>query len=854
MSRSFPHLADSGFPHADNIDVYRYANDFDYSRYDAVQMRLTLCSVPWDMGEAHVGNRTISGIGNVVYFESKDEREAWFAAIPDDECYRFETKFKELHRNNEIDVPIPFDVASKYNYLVVEYSLFANDGSPVEYEDDTGLKRWFWFVREVEFIAPNSTKLHLMVDAWQTFIYDLDVTGMVLERGHAPMVKTSADYYLENPLERCGDLLSEDAINPNANEVSYAAGEYIFNAGTMKAVIISTANPVSGSWGTKAADTWRCDGRRHFTQDGLPSYCAFALNASSFNTFVDNVQSSYPQFAQTIQAICFVSTDLLTLGSSFIFADVSCNLISSEYKAHDVLKLDVSQFGYSNRYKQIAKLYTYPYAYIELTDERGNITEVRIESTDGNIKVESCLSLVYPWLNIATHLTSTGRGSRRTVSFKGITTRNMPIKGDWYKTITEWNIPVFGTVQDAKVHNDYATHFDREQDATAYTNAYDSSVASANAAKTNAYSSAATSKTNVDNSASAAKLNANDSATTATTIAGLQVTANDANVAANAALIAANSTLDKAVNITNTLNSNAYITATTNADIEAENQRASIAAGANSSHAAVSALTNAVSLNIPGAIGAVADSSIDTAAIYSNAQVTVNQTASQASSQRSFNDGNRTVSNIAIENKADNQTDNIEALRDNNDALTSGSAAAAAALTNGNALRSYNATIANTARDKSTAEGIADLENTTAKANATRTKNTAIAAVDNQIMQSGLDAPLQYSEFANGEHAATRPMGLFANIVTQDRYSIRYAGDTMLRYGYAYNRYWEFDGDWNVCSKFTYWKLSDFWVTNLHIPDMYVDRIRFFLFGGVTVWRKPEDIGVTDIYDNVVWS
>ena len=788
MSRSFPHLADSGFPHADNIDVYRYANEFDYSRYNAVQMRLTLCSVPWDMGEAHVGNRTISGIGNVVFFESKDEREAWFAAIPDDECYRFETKFKELHRNNEIDVPIPFDVASKYNYLVVEYSLFANDGSPVEYEDDTGLRRWFWFVREVEFIAPNSTKLHLMVDAWQTFIYDLDVTGMVLERGHAPMVKTSADYYLENPLERCGDLLSEDAINPNANEVSYAAGEYIFNAGTMKAVIISTANPVSGSWGTKAADTWRCDGRRHFTQDGLPSYCAFAFNASSFNTFVTNVQTSYPQFAQTIQAICFVSSDLLTLGSSFTFADVSCNLISSEYKANTVLKLSTSQFGYSDKYKQIAKLYTYPYAYIELTDERGNITEVRIESTDGSIKIESCLSLVYPWLNIATHLTSTGRGSRRTVSFKGITTRNMPIKGDWYKTICEWNIPVFGTVQDAKVHNDYATHFNREQAEIAYTNEYDSELAKA---------------------------------TTATTIAGLQVTANDANVAANVALVTANATADNALTSVNTANSRQYILDTRNNTITAENQRASVAASSNNSHAAVSALTNAISLNIPGAIGAVADSSIDSAAIYSNAAITVNQTDTQADSEIDYNFATRDSAMQQTTAKKNNQVTNIQTLRDNNDSLTTGTANAAANLTT---------------------------------ANAGRTRNTALNAVSNQVMQSGLEAPRQYGEMANGNTASTRPMGMFANIVTQDRYSICYAGDTMLRYGYAYNRYWEFDGDWNVCDKFTYWKLSDFWVTNLHIPDMYVDRIRFFLFGGVTVWRKPEDIGVTDIYDNVVWS
>ena len=99
-------------------------------------------------------------------------------------------------------------------------------------------------------------------------------------------------------------------------------------------------------------------------------------------------------------------------------------------------------------------------------------------------------------------------------------------------------------------------------------------------------------------------------------------------------------------------------------------------------------------------------------------------------------------------------------------------------------------------------------------------------------------------------------MGLFADIVTQDPYSIAYAGDEMLRYGYMFNRQWSFNGNWNVskCKYFSYWKLADFWVSNLSIPDMYVDRLRFFLDGGVTVWRDPAYIGHKGIYDNIDWS
>ena len=786
----FPHLHDSAFPDISNVDVYRYANEFDYTRYDRTQMSMQLCTVPWDMGEAHIGNRTISGIGNVVFFESKTERDRWFDRIPDTECYRFETKFKELHRSNQIDVAIPFDVAAKFNYLVVDYNMFANDGSPVMYENEHGLRRWFWFVREVEFVSPNTTKLHLLNDAWQTFIYDLNVSGMMLERGHAPMAQTSASKYLSNPVANCGNLLASDVMNDNALSVGYAASELVFNAKNMKAVVISTANPVTGSWGAKADSSWNTDAARHFTQDGVPSYCAFAMSASSISTFISNLSSSYPQFLQTIQGICFISSDLITLGTSFTFASVACNLVSSGYKANDVLTLSESQFGYPKQYSHIAKLYTYPYAYIELSDENGEVTEIRIEQTNGKITFESCINLVYPWLQISGHLTSTGRGNRRTVKFSNITDRTVPIKGDWYKTVKSWDIPMFGVTQDSEEYNDFATHFDRAQ-----------------------------MKTDADT----AKANADASADTAVSISNLQVTANTANTAANTTKINSDQVQERATNVVNTLYANNYIAGTTNNQIQADNQRAAIAASAAAAKAATSAITSALTGNIAGAIGSAVGGGAEAGSIMATNSVTVNQTATQAALQENYNEQQRDTANLTTQYKAGYAIDNAEAVRDNLNTLTTSSTAASAA---------------------------------TMKANATRTQTAAYSAITNQVNQAALGVPRKFGDLTAGETATTKPMGLFCDIVTLDPYSIAYAGDEMLRYGYMLDRYWEFDGNWNVkgCRHFAYWKLRDFWVSNLDIPDMYVDKIRFFLFGGVTVWRSPEYIGHTDIYDNMDWS
>ena len=790
MADRFPHLSDSDFPNLGNVDVYKYANEFDYTRYDSMQMSMQLCTVPWDMGEAHIGNRTISGIGNVVFFKDKKERDDWFTAIPDTECYRFETKFKELHRSNQIDVAIPFDVASKYNYLVVDYNLFANDDSPVMYENELGLRRWFWFVREVEFIAPNTTKLHLLNDAWQTFIYDLHVSGMMLERGHAPLAEKSADEYLSNPLENCSNLLAEDISNENALQVGYAAGELIFNAANMKAVIITTANPYDGDFGSKSDSDWICAGNKHYTQDGVPSYCAFAMDAGKINAFIDNLSANCPQFLQTIQGICFISANMIRLGEQFTFASITCNMISSEYKSNDILVLNKYQFGYPLEYQNIAKLYTYPYAYLELSDETGDITEIRIEQTNGKITFESALNLVYPWLRISGHITSNGRGERRKISFANITHKTMPIKGDWYNTIKEWDIPIFGITQDAYEYNDFSTDFDRAQ-------------------------------MKID--ADTAKANTDASADTAVTIAGLQTTANTAITAANVAKVNADYSADYTLNYDNKNDTNAYVFGTQNNSILADNQRASIAASAAYDQAGVGAVTSVLSGNIPGAIGSIAGGSIEVGAILATNSVTVNQTSTQATLQQGYNTAQADNAAAAELSKSQNMVTNAESIRDTQNTLTTGSAAAAAA---------------------------------NMKANATRSQTAAYNAITNQINQASLDAPRKFGDFTAGENATTRPQGLFANIITQDPHSIAYAGDEMLRYGYMLNRYWEFDGNWNVdgCRHFAYWKLKDFWVSNLDIPDMYVDKIRFFLFGGVTVWRSPEYIGHTDLYDNLDWS
>lgn len=871
MAHKFHKLStQSAFPNIDNVQVYKYDNDFDYSRYDYTQMDLQICTVPWDMGEAHVGNRTISGIGNVVYFGSKESRDAWFDSIPDSECFRFSTKFKELHREQMIDVPIPYDVCAKHNYLKVHYSLFANDESPVMYEDADGLRDWFWFIREVEFIAPNTTRLHILDDAFQTWIYDVDVSGMVLERGHAPMFSMRASEYLANPIDNNTNLLTEDVNFGTISQVK-SVDVLELNSGTMYACIATTGNPTL-NWGSKSDGTWRTAASRSYTVNGNPSVYVFAVAVNKLSDLLNEVTTNYPQFKQTVQGVFFASSDLLTLGTAFTFATVTCYPVSSTRKSFDFVSLAKSDFGYDSKYADLAKLYTSPYAHIEVTDENGNVDVIKVEDTDGTLTVSAALSLSYPFITLDAHVNGAGGTVSRNVTYKNITSHTFDVKGRWYDTLRTWKVPTFAVVLDASREYDYSTYFDRAQRVVDYTTAYNDTSETATATKSDRDASADTGKANADASADAAETNV-----------ATMAAANKANADANADTLVANSALSQAANTATTNRSNTsantdssnaqtYNTGVATADnilvgasatstIAANQQQGNISAAAGIANGVVGAAGSAVSGDALGAASSIPGAIIGAVSTIASTAVANGLTAAQAGFTQASNSAHATAANTKTEWDTDNQTDTATDIAVIQNTLMDGTSDNTAATTKANATRTQSADNTAAANTATTEKANATRTQTTEKANALRDYNATMAnaardrsqaqsAITNDTAQAALRAPFVYGSFSDGESSANKPIALFANVVTQSKGAIAAAGDEFLRYGYMLDRYFEFDGNWNVGKYFTYWKLRDFWVTNLNVPDMYMDRLRFFLFGGVTIWKRPEDIGKRTIYEN----
>lgn len=850
----FPHLDDPAFPDLGNVDVYKYRNEFDYSRYDHTQMRITLCSVPWDMGEAHIGARTISGIGNVVWFETEAKRDAWFAAIPDSKCIRLETKYKELHRDNQIMLPVPFDVACEYNYLMVEYEPFANPDSLIQYETKTGLDKWFWFIREVEFVSPNTTRVHLMNDAFQTFMYRINLGGMILERGHAPLFAIDADTYLGNPVNNTELLYCEDVNYGDVPRVAASNAVHVYNEETY-ACIACTANPESSAWGAKSAGTWQTPAGHMYNENGAPAYRIFAMDAANLHAFLTSVDSGFPQFKQTVKGIFFAPKELVTVVDSFTFAGTTCYNVRTAQATFELLELDKTMFRYPARYADLAKLYMWPYACIEVTNESGNAVEIRVEDTSGTIDLKSTLSLAFPVINIQAILSGVGRATSRTVSFANIGEKSFSFAGNWYKTLMEWSVPIFGVFQDAGTHNDYATHFDRVQRKVEYDNALTNALEANQTAYDNANDDSLASYNNAYRNADLIRDNAALTAAANNAIhqnAGAGGSGNGSNVAQ----IYANAADNVTANNAQVAYSNNFIDDTSNAQILATEQSAAVSAVSGVLSGAATAATSAASGNIPGAVGAAIGGIVNAGASAAQAIVSTNLTSTQAAASKDSNNYKRDASNrltnalatnAASAEGTTNRTNNVLIAGSGEDGQggTSGNTASCQELnadeTRNSIMGAQGGYYGTANRTKETQDDIAELN-----------KDTAESAVSNSVKQANLETPQEFGIWANMGNATNKPLMVCANIVTQALGAIARAGDEFLRYGYYYNRQWEFDGNWNIGRYFTYWKLADFWVKGLNVPDMYVDKLRFFLYGGVTVWRRPEDIGNVSIYQNSI--
>jgi hypothetical protein len=784
----------SDFPNLDNVNVYKYDNTLDYSRFKPTA-RLKMCNVPW-----------CGDYDNVVKFDDDAARDAWFDAL-EGETVNLDTMFN-VKPDGASKVPVPVTSAQGYNYLVVDLPRMTSDARPLAYAAGDRKRRYHYFIQDAQQLSPNSTRLILTLDVWTTYINDMQFDYVLLERGHAPVAASSVADYLANPRDNSAYLLSDDVNTGGEPYVERARAVKNYSAETQRACIATYAD-LLGDLGTASAP--KVPAISEPSTSGILAPRVYSVAVGDLQPFLRALESNAPWMKSTVLGVFFAPSDLLTQATPFSLWDISITILNAVQKIETFMRPGVTDFGYPAQAAGFAKLYTYPYAAIRIGDERGQTSTVRIEDLGANgIQLASAVNLVMPYISIDARLLGIA-GATDSLAFQTIEGRTYSYGGAWGEYLKSWNLPVMQVSQSAASRAAYTTVYSRAHAKLAADNALASSLASNATAYTNVGNSA---KNVTDNNAvntaanTAVTKNANDWALTGASASNKKLSA-DCN-ADNAASTSMTGLQNEVVAITTANNNAAAIASNAGAVITGGLTGGSAAAG----NAAIGGVAD-LAVAIPSANAAAAISQSSNSAAVSVAQTNA--------LQKTLNAANYTAAVWGVQNNASTSATTLR-----NEASTK--------------VANNNTAVMRTNAGNTKATG---------DANANRAYSTAIDAISAGLNQAGVTAPAQFGANANGQSSATAPRALFAQIVTQRECDIMNAASAFARYGYSLMREFSMER-MQVMRHFTYWKCAEVWCSgNGNALESAQGAIKDILIRGVTVWSKPEEIGRVSIYDNL---
>lgn len=901
----YPHLPQAtGFPDASAADPYaQYRNDFDYRRWTA-GARLTVCNVPWDDSR------------NVIGWEGPAQRDAWFRGLAQAERITLRTEFRMLP-DGTVRLPIPFATLSRYNYILCEYPTPTSPADPLDHADpDREIRSWGYFIEGISQLAASTSECRLALDDWTTFQPYVHATYMQLSRGHAPMAESPTDEYLADPINHSAMLLAPDvnyggtaSIARDHTFIPFAAGErFVMFATPISPADLDGLVPASDwdggttppsfsdapeRWGhlyDVAGYDWHMGDRDHsraetpatpYTEGATTptSGYMYALPSDMAPRFFLHASRYLPQLMQTVLAAWVVPAELIDVDSAGTHDIGGVRLYDVE-RADELPDIQIGlrreMFRYDERYGDIAKLYTYPYASLELSDNDGRTVEIRIENT-GDLRLHRRVGLAYPYLKSQMFLTGVNGVGSKEYCFRrldGTTGTGLSWDTDFADFMTSFDIPTYALFMSG--YTDHCLHAQqaaigkaRMQALNAYhtgtrsnNTGYENGKASADTARDNANASAYAAQQNALSGNATAQSNANANADLAATNMDNTVRTSTDNLNKRVANRTADWTNKKgsAVDLNNETTN--LSSSNLNADISFMDTQFNVEAATGAISTAASAASEFLSGDIGGGISAIVGGAVGIAkdALILDATKTLNRT--KQTNSTNFGANSTTIQNDTCEALLKNANSNDKAITANNNNLAStntgnnvatmkSNAARTRGTGDANANRSYGASTSNNARSNATAlNNLKESRDATAFSLQTALEQAqASAALDYDTHRN--DAPRTYGT-ASGDATADlfAYRGCQIRVRTQSESAIRQAGDYMLRYGYAYEGAWTPES-LNVMKHYTYWQCSEVWLdTDTTILDSAKRHIRDLLTGGVTVWRNPNEIGKVGIYDN----
>lgn len=872
----FPHLDNAtSFPGAD-VHVYdQYANTYDYNMWTP-RTKIKLCHVQW-RNDGH----------DAVKFRDDAERDAWFDAL-DGETVHLDTSMYIARADTDgIKIPVPYMTAQRYNYIVVDFTPDILQ-SPLQQPDCQA--RYHYYITGVTAEAPNTTTVVLQRDMWTDYINTTTINGLLLARGHAPLVGMTPAKLLDNPRENSVDMLAPDVNYGAANNritntkstVLTGGDKYICFACAFGAIRleemartrgadIAATEPVYGAndgtvsswtWGTAGIDVSGCRtlGTSYASQRGRTpnNWTVFALRASDVTgEYINDLFAYYPHIASGIGACFVVSADMCARGTS---APVMVNgvawktVIDTERTLSDIT-LTPEDFDMPPDVADVAKLYVSPYSVLEITDTWGKATMINIEDC-GRLSVRTLVSVAYPLVRQVAYLDGYGADGSTTIAVSNLTgetiSGHMP-NADALATVISYDIPTYA-LQRRNIDAYRGANYNRtiRQNRENAITAYENTAQAANTAQANAQRSNRTMLSNTQRSNAAATNNAARANTLRTDVTNL------GNAAVDDMLKYAQTQMDDDLTTTNTkilsdaIEDQAVAQAAFNTGIQ-QSAMSNVSSAVGSIGTAIVGIAagGAATLATGGAAAPFAVSAAATVATtgthvglssYNSAIAITNQkTIFDASNNTMFNKAElaRTANREIIDH-----AELFAALR------TSREQRLATDTTTKNNNANTDVTANNTAASNANAVATTD----TGNANAGSTRAQTIGNAKRSMLTTRDSTTNTYRDMYNQPPS---PVGAYTGdpwademaqraytikVRTQTKSALIQAGMYMLRYGIASNKLYN-KPNLTACRHFTYWRADDVWLTNDIAPNDALDAIRDRFAAGVTIWTDPTEIG-----------
>lgn len=310
---------------------------------------LRLCNVPWD-----------SSYANVVYFDSAGAKDSYFDSLAGSTTPYETTEVLYCLPNAPVKIDLPYYKAYTYNYLVVSNPSLndATAAGTINVEDVENPPVFYYFIVDVQYLAPNTTQLTLQLDVFMTYQYNASGTAgfeigrAFVERGHIALHSYKNNSNLTTQQKKRRYLLQPEGLNVGSDYQTI--NEKIWGVGGVYewVIIVTSTVRLNGNWGTVSDPKMQT--ARGMKVDGFVSGCVvYGMTTDNFIEFMKGI-SSYPWISNNIVSITAMPEGTILHGDS---VKLEMQELASDGETYTGTVYTTNMFEIKGQYKNLDTQY-----------------------------------------------------------------------------------------------------------------------------------------------------------------------------------------------------------------------------------------------------------------------------------------------------------------------------------------------------------------------------------------------------------------------------------------------------------------------------------------------------------------